>query len=98
VAIGWGGDALLERFARIHANFAEYVPLALLLLAMLEWKGLNPWALHALGLILLLGRLIHAYGMSQEKENFRFRVTGMMATFGTITIAALLLLVRSLPL
>jgi hypothetical protein len=98
VAIGWGGDALLERFARIHANFAEYVPLALLLLAMLEWKGLNPWVLHGLGLVLLLGRLAHAYGMSQVQENFRFRVTGMMSTFGVIVVAAILLLVRSLPI
>lgn len=35
VAIGAGGDRLLVRAARVHANFAEYVPLALLLVGRL---------------------------------------------------------------
>jgi uncharacterized membrane protein YecN with MAPEG domain len=51
--------------------------------------------LHGLGLLLLVGRLSHAYGVSQERENFRFRVSGMMATFATLTVAALYLLWRA---
>ena len=96
VAIGAGGDALLERAMRVHANFAEYVPLAVVLLALTELQRAPAWLLHALGLLLLVGRLAHAYGVSQEKENFRFRVSGMMATFATLVIAALYLIWRSL--
>ena len=33
---GDGGDAMLLRRMRVHANFAEYVPLALLLMALAE--------------------------------------------------------------
>jgi uncharacterized protein len=96
VAIGPGGNPSLERAMRVHANFAEYVPFAVLLLALMELQRAPAFLLHALGLVLLVGRLAHAYGVSQEKENFRFRVTGMMATFATLVIAALYLLGRSL--
>jgi len=95
VAIGSGGDALLERAMRVHANFAEYVPFAVLLLALMELLGAPAALLHGLGLLLLVGRLSHAYGVSQESENFRFRVSGMMATFTTLVVAALYLLWRA---
>lgn len=92
VALGTGGDPILERRARVQANFAEYVPLALLLLAMAELRGTAPWLLHLLGGVLLLGRLSHAWGMSQSEENLRFRATGMAATFGVLTAATVILL------
>lgn len=92
VAIGAGGDAKLERAMRVHANFAEYVPLGLVLLTLMELQRAPTLLLHALGLLLLAGRISHAYGVSQEAENFRFRVSGMMATFATLAIAALYLL------
>lgn len=95
VAIGAGGSKSLERAMRVQANFAEYVPFAVLLLALMELQGAPAALLHGLGLLLLVGRLSHAYGVSQERENFRFRVSGMMATFATLTIAALYLLWRA---
>ena len=96
VAIGPGGNPSLERAMRVHANFAEYVPFAVVLLALMELQRAPAFLLHALGLVLLAGRLVHAYGVSQPNENFRFRVTGMMATFATLVIAALYLIYRSL--
>lgn len=92
VAVGDGGDAELRRRMRVQANFAEYVPFALLLLALAEALGSPAWALHPLGLALLAGRLSHAWGMSQPREVFAFRVAGMAATFGVILLAALLCL------
>lgn len=92
VAIGSSGNASLERAMRVQANFAEYVPLALILLMMLELKGLMPLILHGLGAALLIGRSLHAWGVSGEPENFRFRVSGMVITFTTILLAAVLLL------
>ena len=88
VAIGDGGDAQLRRRMRVHANFAEYVPLALLLIGLAESLKVSPMLLHACGIVLLLGRLVHAFGVSQETEDLRLRVTGMMATFGVILAAA----------
>lgn len=92
VAVGSGGDAVLERAARVHANFAEYVPLALVLIyfAEIEAAG-NAWV-HGLCIALLAGRLLHAYGVSQVKENYRFRIAGMVLTFTVLLSAAFRLL------
>jgi hypothetical protein len=95
VAIGAGGDAGLERCMRVHANFAEYAPFALLLLALAELRGAPAFLLHALCLALLIGRAAHAWGVSNPKEDFRFRVFGMAATFTVMLLTALLLLVGS---
>ena len=84
VAIGSGGHADLERAIRAQANFAEYVPLGLLLLACLELNG-APWFLVAVpGITLIAGRLIHAKGVNVPPPDFRERVLGMKFTFTTL--------------
>ena len=80
-AIGPIGEAALDRRLRVHANFAEYVPFVLLLLAFAEIRGVPSGALHFAGAVLVAGRLAHAWGVSQPMENFRFRVAGMSGTF-----------------
>ena len=89
VAVGDVGNAFLMRRMRVHANFAEYVPLALLLMALAEGLGTSNWLLHALGIALLGGRLVHAFGMSQAEEKFAFRVAGVVTTFSMLASAAL---------
>ena len=81
--------------SRAQGNFAEYAPLALILMALAEIQGLAPILLHALGIALLAGRILHAVGLSQTAEDFRFRVTGMALTFGVLGVAALANLVLS---
>ena len=96
VAVGDGGDKMLLRRMRVHANFAEYVPLALVLLVLAESLKTDPRILHILGICLLVGRVSHAYGMSQPKETFAFRVSGMALTFATLIGAGLVCLIGSL--
>lgn len=84
VGLGDGGDAALTRAIRVHGNFAEYVPLALVVIALAEINGVSSWVVHVLGLLLLLGRCAHAWGVSQPEENFRFRVFGMLSTFAVM--------------
>jgi uncharacterized protein len=92
IGVGDGGDKVMLRAMRVHANFAEYVPLTLLLLYFVEAAGAGaPW-LHALCAALLLGRLLHAYGVSQAREQYAFRVTGMVLTLGVLGTAAVSLL------
>jgi uncharacterized membrane protein YecN with MAPEG domain len=86
----------LQRAIRVHANFSEYVPLALILVTFAEIQHFPPPVIHALCLMLITGRMSHAYGVSQQKEDFRFRVAGMALTFITIGISVLLLLGSSL--
>ena len=57
---GDGGDADLLRAMRRHANFIEYVPLALVLIALIEMNGVRSLVIHGLGMTLIAGRLLHA--------------------------------------
>lgn len=88
VEIGDGGDKELLRRMRVHANFAEYVPLALVLLALAESLKTPALFLHAAGLALLAGRIIHAYGLSQTPHIMPLRVGGTVLTFTAIMAAA----------
>jgi len=93
VGIGTGGQPALERAMRAQANFAEYVPFALVLLALAEAGGTPVWVIHTLGATLLAGRIAHGWGITREREDFRFRVGGMVATFGVIACAAVAALI-----
>ncbi len=90
VALGDGGNPQVRRAMRVHANFAEYVPLALILIAFAELQGQPAVLVHALGLALLAGRLIHAFGVSQENETYRYRTAGMWLTFIAIAAASVM--------
>lgn len=90
--IGSGGDPRLERAIRAHGNFAEYVPFALLLLGWCEMQRTSIYALHLLCLLLLVGRLVHAYGISQTDEKMFWRATGIALTAIVMIIAAAILI------
>ena len=92
IAIGDAGNQSMLRAMRVHANFAEYVPLSLLLILFVEASGANPLFVHALGASVVAGRISHAYGVSQLKEQYAFRVLGMALTLGPIIVAAVGLL------
>jgi uncharacterized protein len=79
ISLGTGDDDTLQKRMRAHANFAEYVPLALILLAGTAIMGAHPWFLHAGGALLCAGRLGHASAILSG--TLRFRVYGMLATF-----------------
>ena len=89
INLGSGGVDDMERRIRAHGNFAEYVPLTLLLILVDEIRGLPPLAVHGLCLCLLLGRLSHAWGVSRREHHAAFRVGGMGATLTALGLAAL---------
>jgi uncharacterized protein len=88
IAIGDAGNEEMLRAMRVHSNFAEYVPLSLLLIYFVEVSGANLLLVHLLAMCLLTGRISHAFGVSQTKENYRFRVFGMTMTFTTLVAAS----------
>lgn len=93
-SIGDAGDKRLLRAIRVHSNFAEYTPLALLLLLALELQVFNSLVLHILGITLVTGRLLHAYGVSNTNERLKFRVAGMACTFTVLLVTASVLIYR----
>ena len=89
IGLGDGGDAVLLRKIRVHANFVEHVPLALLLMALLELGGLpRPW-LWVLGVALLVARLLHAVGLSRRPGYSFGRFWGTALTWGVMLAMAL---------
>ena len=65
VAIGDGENPSLARAARVHSNFAEYVPLSLILVFFLETQTNASLWIHMLCIGLCVGRISHAFGVSQ---------------------------------
>lgn len=84
VGLGNGGVDDLERAIRAQGNFAEYVPIALILLACLELNGAPLWLIAILGITLVAGRLIHAIGINQPPPHFTNRIIGMRFTITTL--------------
>jgi uncharacterized membrane protein YecN with MAPEG domain len=97
VGLGDGQQPELHRAIRVQGNFAEYVPLALLLLLFLEISHQVPVvALHILGLLLVVGRIAHALGVSRSGGSGAGRVIGVGCTFTMMIVAAIWLLVIAL--
>jgi uncharacterized membrane protein YecN with MAPEG domain len=78
ISVGDGGNEELQLAIRTHANAVEYIPIALLLLLMLELNGAPKILIHLLGATLITGRIIHAIGI--PAKNLKKRVLGMQIT------------------
>lgn len=96
VALGDNGDEGLRRAIRAQANFAEYTPLALLLIWMLETQTGAGVGIHLLALVLVFARLCHALNIARPNERIGLRVLGMSLTFLVIVVSALALLAAGL--
>lgn len=92
IGLGHGDNPEMERLIRIHANFAEYVPFALLLLFMLDISRFSPMFLHVLGIMLVVGRIAHAIGLKKSKYFTPWRGLGIGLTLLVILISAVLLI------
>ena len=92
IIFGDNGDVHVIRVVRAQANFAEYVPLALLLMGFLEVSRYSIYLLHALGLTLLVARLLHGLGLSFGWQIGVTRVAGAALTFSVLLIEAVLCL------
>lgn len=64
VSLGSGGDSDLELRMRAHGNAAEYIPACMLGLFVLSQFAVPVWAIHGLGGVFTLGRVLHAFGLS----------------------------------
>ncbi len=78
VSIGDGGDMALIARMRAQANFTEYTPFILILIALIELtNGTSVW-LWAAGASLLVARVAHALGMDGVRGG---RTIGTIVTF-----------------
>ncbi|HLJ65363.1 MAG TPA: MAPEG family protein [Stellaceae bacterium] len=79
--IGSGGNPALERMIRAHGNFTEYVPLILVLMLLMEAGGASHLWLHIMGIVFVIARLAHAYGLSMNSGTSPARLVGASLTY-----------------
>ena len=87
IDLGDGNDDALFKLNRGQGNFVETVPLAVVLLVLMELLGAGTTWLHALGALLVVGRFLHYVGITEVGPAIG-RPIGMFATFGVYAVAS----------
>ena len=97
IVFGDADNLYLRSAIRAHANFAEYVPIIVLMNALLEMGGAASVQMHVLLGTLTVSRILHPFGMHAKPMTPQFivgRIVGMILTFLVLVASALLLLRR----
>ncbi len=89
VSIGHGEDVGLHEKIRRHGNFIEWVPLVLLIMLIGELRGVGPAWLHAAGLLLVISRLIHPFGLRADNPAHVLRIVGNSGSLLALAICVL---------
>jgi uncharacterized membrane protein YecN with MAPEG domain len=87
VSYGDGGFYELQTAIRVHGNAVEYIPIAAVLLVIMEMNGAEVWMIHICGLMLIAGRLVHFYGL--RNRDVSWRRSGMAATYMSLILMVL---------
>jgi uncharacterized membrane protein YecN with MAPEG domain len=90
VSLGDGGNELLSLRIRGQGNLAEYGPLGLFLLLLLELQGTPVYLTALAALVFLTGRLLHGYAFGFTDGNMKLRVLGMQLTISGIILLVVL--------
>ena len=96
VMIGEGEAPEMLSAIRAHGNFAEYVPLTLLLMALCELAGVGALWLHLGGGLLLAGRILHAIGIQIPRAPNKPRLFGTLFFWLSLGLFSVLALVQGL--
>jgi uncharacterized membrane protein YecN with MAPEG domain len=94
ILFGDGDDKQLLLRIRAQANFTETVPIALILIALMELAGANAIWLYSLGSLLVIGRTAHYLQLSGLIRPILFRAWGMLGTFLVYVTASVWLLLN----
>jgi uncharacterized membrane protein YecN with MAPEG domain len=90
VSLGDGGNPQMLRMIRLHGNAIEYLPLALVLMALYELNGGWHWAINVVGIALIAGRLIQTLAMWDSEIPKPGRGIGQVLTWASIGVLAVL--------
>ncbi len=89
-SLGDGGDSNMLRRIRGHGNFAEYVPITLMLIGFLEISGQASWVIHTIGSTLLIGRVLHGYALAFTPDYVFGRSAGIALSLLALGCASML--------
>ena len=93
-AFGDAGSPALRSAIRSHGHFAEYVPVIVLMVAMLEMSGMAAWRVHLLMAALLVSRLLHPFGMYAKPGTLAFRI----GRGGDVTLTLIVLIASAVAI
>ncbi len=97
ISLGHGDDKATQIAVRSHANFIEYVPMALLLFYFVEVITLSSTLVFYLASALLIARVFHFFGMADARNLLILRQIGTVVTLFVIIIAAGALALSYIP-
>ncbi len=89
ISVGDGGDAKQLLAVRRHGNFCEWVPIALILLGVLELNGVGQTPLHVMGAALVVARIAHAVGLKADTTQGFGRALGAGGTTLIVLVASI---------
>jgi uncharacterized membrane protein YecN with MAPEG domain len=92
VGLGTGNQIDLDKAVRMHGNFAEHVPFALILMLLTEYVIGAEWIIHALGILLIISRPMHAIGIHRSSGKTLYRAIGVIGTNLVMLITAMILI------
>lgn len=88
ISILHGDNMELAEKIRRHANFTENVPLALILMAVIELGGAASGLIHGLGGLLVIARICHPLGLHHDNMRHPLRAIGAFGTLLMTVVAA----------
>lgn len=88
VGMGDGGQPALMRAIRAHGNAVEWGVPAILLLVVAELNRAPVSFLHLCGLAIVVGRALHARGLSGAGGYSFGRFTGSLLSWGAVAVLA----------
>ena len=101
ISMGDGGDPQIVVDNRRHLNFVEHVPMAVILMGIVELNGAPKLWLYIIGAVVVIARILHPIGLNAQGMGHPFRTIGAMLTMlSTVTLVGIALwqvLSRGLP-
>lgn len=87
----------LAQRVRVHQNFLEYVPILLILMALIEANGGSSMFLYVTGDLLIVSRIAHAIGLRHDNMAHKGRLIGAGGTALLTVVSACYAIGLSLP-
>ena len=97
VVLGDADIPALTQAVRAFGNATEYVPAGLIAIAVLAMVGAPPMVVHLAGLVLLVGRVSHAIGLSRSGGASILRSGGVILTWLAYILGGVALIFYAIP-
>lgn len=96
IGMGDGDNKILKKAIRAHGNFAEFIPMILIMMILVEYTLANALMMHIIGISLIIARILQAKGLLKTEIASFERVAGTLMTFTIMGVLAFILIYQFL--